>query len=127
MNALIVSPLLIPLATLVATLLARRAPRAVTALSLAGALALTAAGLVLVGLAAPITEEILMRGVVLAGLLRNYRPVVAIAQSALLFGVMHMNPAQSLNAFFLGCCWGGFTIKATRCGCASAYTSCTTA
>ena len=39
MNALIVSPLLIPLATLVATLLARRSPRAVTALSLAGALA----------------------------------------------------------------------------------------
>ena len=52
MNTLIVAPLLIPLATLVATLLARRAPRAVTALSLAGALARTAAGLVLVGLAA---------------------------------------------------------------------------
>ena len=52
MNTLIVSPLLIPLATLVATLLARRSPRVVTALSLAGALALTAAGLVLVALAA---------------------------------------------------------------------------
>ena len=52
MNTLIVSPLLIPLATLVLTLLARRAPRAVSALSLAGALALTAAGLVLVVLAA---------------------------------------------------------------------------
>ena len=43
MNTLIVSPLLIPLATLVATLLARRSPRAVTALSLAGALTLTVA------------------------------------------------------------------------------------
>ena len=52
MNALIVSPLLIPLATLVATLLVRRSPRAVRTISLAGALALTAAGLVLVGLAA---------------------------------------------------------------------------
>jgi multicomponent Na+:H+ antiporter subunit D len=51
-NALIVSPLLIPLATLVATLLVRRSPRAVRTISLAGALALTAAGLVLVGLAA---------------------------------------------------------------------------
>ena len=51
MNTLIVSPLLIPLATLVATLLARRSPRAVTALSLAGALALAAAGLVLVAVA----------------------------------------------------------------------------
>ncbi|MCK2089633.1 Na+/H+ antiporter subunit D [Thauera aromatica] len=52
MNTLIVAPLLIPLATLVLTLLARRSPRAVSALSLAGALALAAAGLVLVGLAA---------------------------------------------------------------------------
>ena len=49
MNTLIVSPLLIPLATLVLTLLARRAPRAVSALSLAGALALTAAGLMAAG------------------------------------------------------------------------------
>ncbi|MBV2263942.1 MAG: Na+/H+ antiporter subunit D, partial [Thauera sp.] len=52
MNALVVSPLLIPLATLVATLLARRWPGAVAALSLGGALALAAAGLALVGLAA---------------------------------------------------------------------------
>ncbi|APR03675.1 proton-conducting transporter membrane subunit [Thauera chlorobenzoica] len=52
MNTLIVAPLLIPLATLVLTLLARRSPRAVSALSLAGALALAAAGLALVGLAA---------------------------------------------------------------------------
>lgn len=52
MNTLIVAPLLIPLATLVLTLLARRSPRAVSALSLAGALALAVAGLALVGLAA---------------------------------------------------------------------------
>ncbi|HAF56330.1 MAG TPA: Na+/H+ antiporter subunit D, partial [Thauera sp.] len=52
MNTLIVSPLLIPLATLVATLLARHSLPAVRAISLAGALALTAAGLALVALAA---------------------------------------------------------------------------
>ncbi len=52
MNTLIASPLLIPLATLVLTLLARHAPRVVSAVSLAGALALSAVGLVLVGLAA---------------------------------------------------------------------------
>ena len=52
MNALIVSPLLIPLATLAATLLARRAPALVKALSLTGAVALTAAGLALVWFAA---------------------------------------------------------------------------
>lgn len=52
MNALVVAPLLIPLATLVATLFARPWPRAVAALSLAGALALTGVGLALVALAA---------------------------------------------------------------------------
>ena len=52
MNALIVAPLLIPLAALVLCLLARRWPRAVAGLSLLGALGLAAAGLALVGLAA---------------------------------------------------------------------------
>ena len=52
--------------------------------------------------AGPVLEEVLMRGVLLRGLLRNYRPAVAISQSALLFGIFHFNPAQSLNAFLLG-------------------------
>lgn len=51
---------------------------------------------------APVLEEVLMRGVLLRGLLRNYRPAVAIGQSALLFGIFHFNPAQSLNAFLMG-------------------------
>lgn len=51
---------------------------------------------------APICEELLFRGVLLRGLLRNYRPGVAIAQSALLFGIIHFNPAQSVGAFFIG-------------------------
>jgi membrane protease YdiL (CAAX protease family) len=50
----------------------------------------------------PVLEEYLFRGVLLRGLLRNYRPWVAIWQSALLFGVFHMNPAQSLSAMLLG-------------------------
>lgn len=51
MNTLLVSPLLIPLATLVLCLLARRSPRLVGALSLMGSAALTAAGLALVSIA----------------------------------------------------------------------------
>lgn len=51
---------------------------------------------------APICEELLFRGVLLQGLLRNYRPAVAIGQSALLFGVIHFNPAQSVAVFFMG-------------------------
>ncbi|MBJ6143334.1 CPBP family intramembrane glutamic endopeptidase [Hymenobacter sp. BT559] len=50
----------------------------------------------------PVLEEYLFRGVLLQGLLRNYRPWVAIAQSALLFGVFHFNPAQSLSATLMG-------------------------
>jgi multicomponent Na+:H+ antiporter subunit D len=48
MNALLVAPLLIPLASLVLCLLARRRPRLVRVLSLTGVLALTLAGLALV-------------------------------------------------------------------------------
>lgn len=55
---------------------------------------------------APVTEELLCRGVVLRGLLRKYQPAVAIGQSALLFGIMHLNPAQSFNAFFVGLLFG---------------------
>jgi membrane protease YdiL (CAAX protease family) len=50
----------------------------------------------------PICEELLFRGVLLKGLLRNYRPAVAIGQSALLFGIIHLNPAQSVGAFIIG-------------------------
>jgi len=50
----------------------------------------------------PVLEEYLFRGILLRGLLRNYRPWVAIGQSALLFGVVHLNPAQSLSAALLG-------------------------
>ncbi|MGI4743575.1 MAG: CPBP family glutamic-type intramembrane protease [Janthinobacterium lividum] len=50
----------------------------------------------------PICEELLFRGVLLKGLLRNYQPAVAIGQSALLFGIIHFNPAQSVGAFVIG-------------------------
>lgn len=50
----------------------------------------------------PVLEEYLFRGILLRGLLRNYRPWVAIGQSALLFGVFHFNPAQSLSAALMG-------------------------
>jgi len=57
---------------------------------------------IMVVVAAPVLEEVLFRGVVLQGLLRNERPWVAIGQSALLFGLFHFNPAQSLNAGLAG-------------------------
>ena len=58
--------------------------------------------LLLGAVVAPVLEELLFRGVVLGGLLRNQRPWVAIGQSALLFGLIHFNPAQSVSAAGLG-------------------------
>lgn len=55
----------------------------------------------------PACEELLFRGIILQGLLRRYRPWVAIGQSALLFAVFHVNPAQSVPVFFTGLLLGG--------------------
>lgn len=56
----------------------------------------------MVGISAPVLEEVLFRGVILTGLLRNYRPWVAIGQSALLFGLFHFNPIQIVSAGIMG-------------------------
>lgn len=52
--------------------------------------------------AVPLLEELLFRGVILSGLLRSQRPWVAIGQSALLFGLIHFNPAQSVSTALVG-------------------------
>ena len=57
-------------------------------------------------IAAPIMEEILCRGIILRGLLKNYSPYKAILISAIFFGAIHLNPWQaipaSLGGLFLG-------------------------
>jgi len=56
---------------------------------------------------APLLEEWLLRGVVLKALLhRGYAPAAAICWSALMFGVMHMNPWQTIPAFLMGLLFG---------------------
>ncbi|SOD88078.1 CPBP family intramembrane glutamic endopeptidase [Spirosoma fluviale] len=57
-------------------------------------------------IAAPILEEILFRGIILDGFLKNYRPTKAIIWSALIFGFIHFIPAQALNAAFIGIAFG---------------------
>jgi uncharacterized protein len=52
--------------------------------------------------AAPIMEEVLMRGIVLDGFLKRYSPAKAIFWSAFLFGVMHLNPAQFMVGLLIG-------------------------
>ncbi|MDZ7725868.1 MAG: CPBP family intramembrane glutamic endopeptidase [candidate division KSB1 bacterium] len=52
--------------------------------------------------AAPVLEEMLCRGIILDGFLKRYTPQKAIIWSAVLFGVMHLNPWQFISAFGLG-------------------------
>jgi membrane protease YdiL (CAAX protease family) len=59
-------------------------------------------GYLTIGLLAPVAEEIVFRGAILKTLLTKYRPWVAIALSALLFSVGHLNPAQMPHAFLIG-------------------------
>jgi membrane protease YdiL (CAAX protease family) len=64
-------------------------------------------------IAAPILEEILFRGIVLKGLLKNYAPRKAIIISALFFAIFHLNPWQAIPAFFGGL-FLGWTFYKTR-------------
>lgn len=60
-------------------------------------------GYIIVGLLAPFAEELVFRGAVLRSLLRwNSNQWIGIALSALLFAVIHMNPAQMPHAFLIG-------------------------
>ena len=51
---------------------------------------------------APVTEEVLFRGLILRGFLANYSKRGAILLSALLFALMHTNPWQFIPAFVAG-------------------------
>lgn len=60
-------------------------------------------GYMVVGLLAPLVEELVFRGAVLRVLLRWRRnPWVGITVSALFFALVHMNPAQMPHAFLIG-------------------------
>ena len=60
-------------------------------------------GYIVVGLLAPLAEEVVFRGAVLRALLRwNRGPWVAIVVSALLFSAAHLNPAQLPHTFLVG-------------------------
>lgn len=70
-----------------------------------------ASQLFLLVITAPLTEELLFRGVIMRGLLKRYGPVAAIGLSAVLFGLVHLNPWQFLSASFLGCFLGWFYLR----------------
>lgn len=57
---------------------------------------------VTIGIAAPLLEEIIFRGIILSGFLKRYSPVTAIIMSAIIFGIFHFNPWQFIPAFVMG-------------------------
>jgi len=62
-------------------------------------------------IAAPLLEEILCRGIILKGLLKNYTPGKAIIISAIFFAAIHLNPWQAIPAFFGGLFMGWLYYK----------------
>jgi membrane protease YdiL (CAAX protease family) len=55
-----------------------------------------------VSIIAPIIEELIFRGVIMHGLMRNYSKFTAVFVSALLFALFHLNPWQFPATFILG-------------------------
>lgn len=51
--------------------------------------------------AAPILEEVFFRGIIQQALTDKYSPLVGIVAASVIFGAVHINPPQALNAFFL--------------------------
>jgi membrane protease YdiL (CAAX protease family) len=59
-------------------------------------------GVVRVVIIAPVVEELIFRGVIMSGFMRNYKIWYAITFSALMFAIFHLNPWQFPATFLLG-------------------------
>jgi hypothetical protein len=51
---------------------------------------------------APVLEEMIFRGIILEGFLKNYSPLKSILLASLLFGLAHLNIWQFIGAFLIG-------------------------
>jgi len=58
--------------------------------------------LFLLVLVAPVTEEVMFRGLMLRAFLRRFKPGAAFVLSSVLFGMVHLNPWQFVSASALG-------------------------
>ncbi len=62
-------------------------------------------------LVAPLTEELLFRGLILRGLLRKYSVRTALVASAVLFTLLHANPWQVVTPMALGLVLGWWFVR----------------
>ena len=60
---------------------------------------------------APIIEELIFRGIIMHGLMRNYPKLIAIFFSGLLFALFHLNPWQFPATFILGMLLGWLMVR----------------
>jgi len=60
---------------------------------------------------APIFEEVICRGIILELFLKRYNDYVGIVLSAFIFGLIHMNIPQFINAFIIGLILGYIYLK----------------
>ncbi len=67
----------------------------------------TASGVIAIALIGPIAEEVVFRGAIMGYMLRKgIAPWIAIATSAIAFGIIHMNPIQIPFAIIAGIIFG---------------------
>ena len=59
----------------------------------------------------PFVEELIFRGVIMHGLMRNYSKFTAVFVSALMFALFHLNPWQFLATFILGLMLGILMVR----------------
>ncbi len=67
--------------------------------------------LLAIAVAPGICEEITFRGFILSGFNHSHRPALAIVLSSLVFGLIHVVPAQVFHAFLLGLVIGTLAIR----------------
>ncbi len=60
---------------------------------------------------APIVEELIFRGIIMHGLMRNYSKFTAVFVSALMFALFHLNPWQFPATFVLGVVLGILMVR----------------
>ena len=68
-------------------------------------------GIFRVVILAPVVEELIFRGVIMSGFMRNYKASHAIFYSALLFALFHLNPWQFPATLLLGMILGWVRIR----------------
>lgn len=67
-------------------------------------------GIISIAIMAPLVEELLFRGAILNHLRQQgFSPYKSILISAVIFGLIHLNPAQMLFAFLMGIAFGWIT------------------